>query len=291
MFTLLLIIFEPMSTLRLYRSRLQSKLEGKLSKDFHLGERDLEQMIHEKGGNEKVRIFDKYGMVYQDWLQDMGATVVTQVSSTDDPNVPPSCLIMGKVKFPKLLNLQDNISQQNKAIARIATLAQQLQFYPVIPDRFYNFRAGDEELLERYYFMVGDYCYIYPYTSYIRPMLVLSNPMDGFVINNTFINSGDLIYANNYRSAETYMVSEATITHDGVIYNSGDTFVAVRASFSGNGKVKLVNQKRKITIDDPYPMDNDMANNIFGRVLKEDFIIESQLPQDLKNDAEDRVSV
>jgi hypothetical protein len=84
--------------------------------------------------------------------------------------------------------------------------------------------------------------------------------------------------------AESYEVFEGLVTHDGIDYLPGQTFEASKSTYEGPGRVKLRDRKRRLNLDDPYPIDGATLNTITMRIMIEDFRLSKEQVLDLQND-------
>lgn len=222
--------------------------------------------------------------INNEWIQNMGVCNFTAVNSSDDPNVPVGCKNFGKFTIPEVVAFPND-----RGVFRVSSASKYNRYYPIEPDRIFDLVEGTERAKFRYVTRIQTALYTNKYERDLNVLLVLLNPMDGFVLNTEEVTTGNLIYANDFRAGETYIVSARSIVHNGVTYGTGQTFIAVTPDFTGNGVVKFANQKRRMTIDDPYPMSGDTALEVAMNIWTKDFQIEKQEVADIINDAQDQV--
>jgi len=226
-------------------------------------------------------------MINPRWQQPFGLTNVTKIGSADDPNISNESICMGKVTFPPvvLFNNRDDLGS-----FRIASSSKQKGIYRCgMEELFLMIESGDERL-ENYmfYYKSGNSYFIYPYTSQVSAELILENPMDGYRMATEVVESGNLTYE------DIFVVVNSGIIYNGNVYNIGDTFTTTVAggnSYSGPGKVKYNNQKRKMTYFDEYPMDAGMGRDVIVDLLVNEFNIERSQVTDTINDMTDQFKV
>lgn len=279
-----------MATVREMYSDLELCIQRfKLSKDFVVGKANMIQLINRKRERQVYENFERNGIVDPTWLQRCGVYQVAPVSIADDPNVPASCKKIGRITIPAVISLM--MDNQDLGVYRIAKQGNGEIFHHTTLSRFSEMDFSVEQFRSNLRFRVGNEVYLHPYFDKVTTYLILQNPMDGIIVNTSFIRSGYLIVDDDYTSAETYVVYDAAIVHDGVTYNPGDTFVATKKDFTGAGKVKLLNEYRKMNIDDPYPMSLSMANTVIMRILSEDLKLTERQIADIKNDGNAQLNI
>lgn len=222
--------------------------------------------------------------VNPEWIQDMGMMKFTQVGSGDDPAIPAHCNFLGKLTIPQVVSIPGD-----RGVFRIAAASKYDRYYPIEADRFFELEPGTVRAKFSYAFRMGTALYASPFQEKMSVMLLLLDPLEGFVIQTENVLSGELIYANDFRQAEVYKVESGGITHNGNLYTQGQTFTAVGPDFTGNGVLKFNNQKRRMTLDDVYPMSGDLATAVAMRIWTHDFELEKKEVADIINDAQDQL--
>jgi len=218
-------------------------------------------------------------------IQNMGEVKMSAVSSSDDPNVLDSKTTFGKAFVPAIIQMTSD-----KGAYSVRTLSGEKAYIPTEYNKFWEIpKTGHIASCFNYFFRLGNAFYIHPYKSATKMLLILANPMDGFVVDNTVQRSGSLILATNYNAAAVYEVISGTVLHNGIIQTKGSTFTAVNKTYTGQGVVKFASQKRPMTFEDPYPMPRNMMEVIKTKIWKITFGLEKTEIADIKNDSTDQV--
>lgn len=246
------------------------------SRNFRVHEDHIDYKIHEKrarGIHEESKRNNDY--VDPNWLQDMGVMNVTFVTTADDPAVPQHCMEVGKILIPQVVSLTEN-----RGVYRVAGSSKKNNWYPKELPLFWDVLSLENHVAQKFnwYTSVGLSVYMSNPEKQANLVLVLYNPLDGYVIQTTDVI--DLIVG------EQYVVVSGNITHNGVIYYVDDTFTAVNTVFTGGGGVQFVNKKRRMTENDPYPI-GAIADYVIMKILTQDFKIESGEVGDIINDNQD----
>lgn len=241
-------------------------------------DRHLEFLIHQYRAKEIRREFQKYREIDPTWLQNMGLVNYTKVTSDDDPNIPDtvSDCVLGKFTIPTVVNMPDDMG-----VYRVVSGDRKCSYYRTTPDRFWGFVDGSLRSKFKYYFRIGNAVYIHPYSEQGIMTLILDNPLSGYVYSTENVLTGNLV------TGTTYKVVSGQIVHNSTTYYNGDTFAAVNANFTGNGKVQANTQKASLTRTDNYPMSNVMADRIIMQIATQEYGIERASIGDPKEDAKD----
>jgi hypothetical protein len=254
-----------------------------VSDDSRLNERAIGSLISAR----RAAAIDKAYFINQVidpvWLQDMGKINFTRVTSSDDPQILNSSLCLGKITLPPVVSLQTD-----RGVYRISSSSKQKQCYPISTEEFFFLYESDDDRLKQFshYFRIGNAYYVYPYQSEGSAILILADPLQGFVKLTENIASGSLTYG------DTFIVLSGQIVYGGTTYNPLQTFVAVQASgnaYTGTGIVQYLNKKRKMTMYDEYPIAKNMESEIILSILSSEFKIEASTLPDAINDARDNV--
>lgn len=218
------------------------------------------------------------------WLQDYGIFSLTPVNKAEDRAVAICDCKFSKAVLPPIVSINDPMSNQaDLGIHRISSACGRYEFHQlpisklalVDPDSLYS--------KFRYFSRVFNSIYLTPETRNARAILILENPLDGYVLDDTDKASGSLV------SGSVYEVRSGNVTYNGTKYYKGQTFTANSTStFTGLGKVFLQSQKRQMTGDDEYPMSSTMAEEVLMKIFTEDYAIEAKRIADIKNDSQDR---
>lgn len=234
----------------------------KLGKDTRLSERHIDFMVHDYRARGIREEYNRNLFIDPTWIQDYGNTDVTVVNSSDDPSVEQTSRCVSKFTLPDIVSLGSD-----RGVHRISTASRMVDFYQTTEENYYALMPGQVELKFNYWWRIGDAYYVSTSEKQVRPFLILGNPMDGFVLQTEWVQSGDLTIG------QSYTVYSTQVIHNTVAYNLGDTFVAVNANFSGIGKVKFTNQKRAMTINDRYPMGRTLLEYVTIKIFANEFNI------------------
>jgi hypothetical protein len=221
------------------------------------------------------------------WLQDLGMVNVTEVSYNDDKTLPICDCTFGKVTLPTTVSLRSGYAnKENTGINAILSVCGSTEFYPKPFSRLFqliNLRNNHPEKMYKYYSRIGQAVYTYPYVPVIRPIVILSNPLEGFVISSENIPSGSLIISQSY----TVYINQ--IVHNSIAYNVGDIFTAVNNSYTTiiDGTVQYTNQKRQMTNTDEYPFPGIYMEELLIKILTTEYKLESQVISDVTNNSKD----
>ena len=215
-------------------------------------------------------------------FQDLAAVPVTLRSLQDDPMFPSGCMNLGKASIPSVVSMVNNtgiisvsdLSKNRKyQMCHITELADRM--------RLENYKD------EHWYAKLGNTLWVYPYRKEINVVAILNDPLEGWVINTELPVNGFLIRRTEYQNGESYRVTGGTIIHGGTQYGFGDVFEAIETGWTGNGTIEFVNKKRKMTVEDPYPMSATMVKIIMVEILTIDFRLSKQQVADIGNDMKD----
>lgn len=246
--------------------------KGKYTDDSRLDDdKDgfLAYKIREKRAQEIRNIYDKLKMVDPIWLQDYGIVDVTEVNTADDVTATLCKCKLGKITLPRVISLTTNqgMNPDMGVYAVRSSCGTHEYYYKSLPQLQY---FVDDEIRSRfkYYARVMDSLYLKPFVKQVRPMLILENPLDGYVNDTENKASGKLVVGTSYT------VYGAQVVHNSIGYAPGATFTAVNTVFTGNGQVRLTTPRRQMTDLDPYPIGQEMADRVVMRILTEDFQIE-----------------
>lgn len=254
----------------------------KLSKDSRISERWVDFVIHDYRARGIREEYARNLFIDPTWISDMGDTPVTIVNSADDPDVALTSKCVSKIDLPDIVSLPDD-----RGVHRISGASRLSEFYRSTEENYYSLHPGQVEAKYDYYWRIGPSLYVGSSDKSlktIRPFLILGNPMDGFVIQTTWVESGDLTVG------QSYTVYNTQVIHNSTAYNPGQSFTAVNANFTGNGKVKFTNQKRAITINDPYPMGRTLLEYVTIKIFTNEFQVAKQQVADISADAMDKTA-
>lgn len=241
--------------------------------------------VDQKRSKEIRDSYSRNGNIDPMWIQDFGATDVTKVSQLDDPTLQVNECVFGKLTLPPVVSMRSGLlGTENIGVISILALSGNQEYYYRPMSRLFqlmNLREDHPERKYNFYGKVHNSIYLNPFAEKVRPLLILENPLDGYVIQTEYVNSGDLTIGTSYT------VYDNQVTHNSVNYIPGQTFIAVNANFTGTGKVKFTNGKRKMTNDDQYPLSQTMMDVVILKVLTIDYKIEMSQINDIRNNSTD----
>lgn len=276
-----------MGTLREIVSEAELAISrNELSNSPNMSRRKLIEQINGIRQNEIDRKFGRDKVISPAWLSTMGLTAVSLTDAMDDPQYYQGCKDTGRIYIPEVIPLMMDDNLGPRGIHVIASPDYRERYFYLALDSIIR-RENLESAFEpenHYYLSNITTLYIKPYRPLVNIQLVLANPLDGYIYELDYKQSGSLIVGDDYTDPVMYQVASGQVTHDGILYSEGETFVAVETTFAGNGKVSLFEKRRKANIDDRYPIDADMKSVIIRRLLMEHYSIELQTPVDEKND-------
>lgn len=267
-----------MPTLREIRSDILLVGQNlKLSADTRLEPRHIDFLIHKHRARGIREEYDRTKVIDPTWISDYGNTNVTIVNSSDDPSVALTSRCISKVTLPDVVSIDGD-----RGVHRITHTSRMVDFYQTTEENYYALMPGQVEMKFDYWWRIGDAYYFSTKEQQVRPFLVLGNPMEGYVLQTEWVNSGDLTVG------QSYTVYNTQIVHNSTAYNPGQSFTASNVNFTGNGKVKFTNMKRAITENDPYPIGRTLLEYVMMKIFTEEFAIAKQQAGDIVSDALDK---
>lgn len=260
--------------------RLLSK--GGITDDSRLNDNHLGFLVDQKRAKEIRDTFKRNAVIEPVWLQDIGIFNLTPVNKAEDKSVSVCDCKFSKAMLPPVVSIMDSISNTpdiGTYSIRSATGESEYHYMNVTKMGLLNPSSIQSKM--RNYTKIGNAIYLTPEVLKARAILILDSPLDGFILDNMYIVSGTLAIGTSYT------VASGNITHNGIKYQLGQTFVAVNADFTGPGQIQYLNQKRKMTNNDPYPMSHTMGEVVKKKILIDDFGFEAQMVNDIINDSKD----
>lgn len=265
-------------TLREGRSDLELLLQKmQLSKDFRVTRRHLQHLYARSRAVQIAEKYNKNNQVEPEWLQHLTREFPTRIYSGDDPEINWGSMELGKLTIPQVVGLQNDMG-----VFRVSSSSDRCEYYPIPVARFYGLVPETVKSNFNFYFRINTSLFFYPYTKEASLSIIADDPMQVPVLLTENVKNGNL------EIGIKYIVSEGAITHNGTNYTVGKTFTAVGPTWTLAGKVKYLNKKRAMTIDDPYPCSLNMSQAIIFSILTKDFQIEAQVVADAKNDGADQ---
>lgn len=248
----------------------------KLARDTRFRPRHMAFLVAKYRAQGIREKYKRNGEIEPQWLSDLGVVTVTPVNSADDPSVTNTSVTFGKITLPSLVSLPFD-----KGIYRVSSASNQSLYNFIDFNRLMAIRADSTTGKFPYCARVGVAAYLKPCTTLARAIVILSDPMDGFVLATENVAQNALVIGQSYTVYGTQIVSNS------VAYNQGAVFTATAKTWTGNGTVKYTNQKRKMTWDDPYPMGLDMASWITEMIYTKEFQVEKLQDADIIDDGSD----
>jgi hypothetical protein len=216
----------------------------------------------------------------------MGITLTTTVNRADDIAITHCDCEFSKFRVPPVISLSDKTGKNNDlGIHRITSSCGTKKFYPIAMDKFMAIPNGHPQKKFPYFIRYGNSIYLTEKIRKVRPVLILSRPLDGFVNENLDIRSGELI------PGKSYTIFDGQIIHNGIAFDRGEDFIAVGTDYTGTGVVQLTEPKREMTNDDEYPVSSALANIIIMQILTKEFRLEKEQVSDLINDGRDQTHI
>lgn len=250
--------------------------QSRLSND-HLG-----FLLDQRRAKEIRDTFRRTQVIEPTWLQDYGIFNLTPVSKAEDKSIAASNCKFSKAELPPVVEFTEPMSNTpNMGTYSIRSITGDVEYNFLSATKFSLLHPDSIMSRMKWYAKIGNHIYLTPEVRKARALLVLDNPLDGYVLDNLYIESGNLVVGTIYE------VAAGNITHNSIKYQIGQSFTAAATTFTGLGKVQYQNQKRRMTNDDPYPMSQTMAEVVKLKILTQDFAIEAATIADIKNDSID----
>ena len=251
--------------------------------DSLLEEDYIAHKIHNYRETEIIAEYRQTGSINSEWLSDLGNTDTTKVNSSDDILITSCNCSFSKITLPPVIPLVDFQSGKNNlGVYRLATVCGKYSFNEIAMSTLKEIPSGHIRNKFKHYVKIGTAFYLTPVVDKVRPIVVLANPMEGFVLQTENIASGSLIVGTSY------MAVNKQVVHNGIGYAPGATFVAVNTLFTGLGQVQYASQKRTMTEYDEYPCSRDMMNKIILKILVDDFRLSNEQIADVRQDGTDQ---
>lgn len=234
------------------------------------------------------KIIEEYnftGVIDQNWLVDFGTLDLYPVNFADDPNITHCACDIMKFKLPvPVINLtalgEGNLDLGLKVISACGTK----QYTPFPLERWRMIPPEHVRSLFNYYSRIGTQMgYVNRNVKHLR-FIGIPETTEGLYIKNTLpVNSGEI------KAGVSYTVHTNTITYNGTIYLSNQSFVGVAGvtSFTGGGTLYYTNFESPFLETDPYPISSHLARLIVIEFLTQELAIEEKQISDLQNDSAD----
>lgn len=264
----------------------------KISDDANYNDRAVMEAVH----SYRHKFIDQLmamNRLNPEWIQSFRNEPLTMVDSGDIPNFTGRTdLKFGKVEFPSIFFGSAN----GDGMIRMASSSSMTEFFETTLAKLKLMIDVNDLNLQsfRFFFRSGFSFYFYNYFSPINAELILGNPMDGW----RYL-TGRVI---TIEPGEEYEVRQGSVYYNGTQFSSyagtgSKYFTGVDGidSFTATGSVQPIvtfrNQKRKMRVTDPYPVDQGMAQDIILAILTKDFQINRNQILDAVNDAADSIEI
>jgi len=249
--------------------------------------------IDEKRAKEIRDSYNRQQLIDPIWIQDYGVFDTTEVNYADDKTFTYLDCKLAKATLPQTISFGNGLASINNL--------GDYSFRSINGREEYFFRQNSKlmEILSdlpkshplrkfAYYSRVGDARYFVSKDADIVPaklraMLILENPLDGYVLTTENVTTLTI--------GTQYEVVSDQITHNSVIYLAGSTFTAVNTTFTGIGKVQHLNQKRRMTNNDPYPFSKSQMEVVILKLLTQEYGIEASRVAEIRNNSQDELKV
>lgn len=255
--------------------------------DDMLDEDYLGYKIDEKRAKEIRDSYDRNKLIDPIWIQDFGVTDLTHVNFADDKSLTflNDCKL-GKVTLPPVVSFHNSLSATgdlgiNSILS--ASGSKQYHFMPFNQLMMQINRLSDGSVykLFGYYTKIHNAIYVTGDATKIRPLLILSRPLDGYVISSEYVTTGNLVVGTSYT------VMSGQIVHNSIARNKDAVFTAVNTTFTGTGLVQYTNQKRAMTDLDEYPLSNSQVEIVIMKILTQELQIQKAQITDIRNNSQD----
>ena len=251
--------------------------------DSRLSEDYMFYKVNDYRAKEIRDTYNRNGFVEPIWLQDMGIMKCTPVNPAEDLTFQGLCKCgnISKFTIPPVVSF-GNRDGLDEGVYRVASVCNTKKYFPISPEKLNEIPKGHIREKFHHFMRISNGLYLTHNPDEARVVLVLENPLDGYILETEYIESGSLIVG------ESYMAYENQVEHNNKGYKVGSTFTAVNSDFSGKGKVKLATQKRAWTMDDNYPMSKTMMEVVTLKILTQEFKIEQSQLADVTQDSRDQ---
>lgn len=256
--------------------------KARVSDETRLNNNHLGFLLDERRAKEIRDTYKRNAVIEPVWLQDYGVFDLTPVQKAEDKGIAFSNCKYSKAEIPKVISLMDPISNTSDiGTYSIRSVSGEHQYNYMSADKTHLISQDSIMSKMRFFTKVGNMIYLAPEIRKARAILILDSPLDGYVLDNLDIPSGSLVVGTAYE------VRDGSIVHNSITYQQGQSFTAATTTYTGSGKVQYVNQKRRMTNNDPYPMSHTMAEVVKMKIMTQDFGIDANVVADIKNDSID----
>lgn len=218
--------------------------------------------------NEEYR---RHSQLNPQWFQDVGLYASSKVNLSNELSQIPGLdhIDLAMIKIPSLVAI-DNERQRINDIGIVDMRSPCGLFYEATTRRklITMAKTGDNRAKLPLYFREGQNVFCSPFRENINPVLILHDPRDGYIVNPGDVINGELIFG------ESYVVESGTISYNTgggiIVLQRGQSFEANSLggiSWTGNGKVRFTNKRRKFRYTDEYPIDGSTWKHIKDLII------------------------
>jgi len=256
---------------------IQASPQGNsITLDSRLSENDwVAYLINEARAKEIGDTFQRNGDIHSTWIQPFVPKAIIKVGK-DETELYDHDKDYGKIELPRLVQFkQRNSNHLNMAVRNVNEVKTGVRFFPTSHERMMLYKTSNSEASKKnHYWMIGDSMYLSKVASRVSMNVILADPLKGHIFDNGQKETGELIIGT------TYKVKNGSISHNSIVVNAPDTFVAVNEDFTGSGIVYPTLFVRKRTIDDEYPISESMIEIVKMKIWGKDFKMAIESPKD-----------
>lgn len=242
--------------------------------------------IDQKRAKEIRDTYNRNPVIEPVWRQDYGVFDLASVNAAEDSTIASCDCKFSKAKLPPVVSFSDKRSNTPDLGVSIRSVCGKYDFSYMTLEKMPLITKDSLYSKFRHYTRVFNSYYLTPEVKKARAILVLENPLDGYVLDNTYQASGALV------NGTSYVVASGRINYNSTVYDKGDTFTATATTtFTGSGKVTFSNQKRTMLNTDEYPMSSTMAEVVLLKIFTQDYSISAQRVGDIVRQEPDKFNI
>ena len=244
---------------------------------------------------------DQMRSIQDDWVQKFYNEMPTKVDTGDigivSPVVSSTVPYFGKLRFPGTLTGKTG----NFGIVRLYTTDGAIRFFETKRDILELMIQVSDPLLDQFKWFIkeGDSIYLWKYINAISAELILDDPFKGYIYRNEYVPSGYIMPDEEYTIVDlapgTLSIASA-LRYNNTNLAAGSNFIGIQdittyQALRANIYVKYANQKKMLTLQDPYPLDSGTIEDIMWTILTKDLQLESQAVRDVVGDSADTLNL
>lgn len=256
--------------------------KGGITDESRLNNNHLGFLLDQRRAKEIRDSFKRNPVIEPIWVQDYGVFELTPVNRSEDSSITGCTCKLSKAIIPSIISIVDPISNTSDlGTYMVRSTCGRYKYEQISVDKLHLIHPDSIMSKMSFYARVGNALYVTPEAKKLRGLFIQDSPLEGYIIDNTWVLSGNLVVGTSYT------VSAGKVTHNSIIYQLGQSFTAVAKTYTGTGKIQHTNLKRRMTNDDTYPMSHTMAEVVKMKILTQDFGFEERVVEDMKNDSQD----